>query len=135
MKYHPKVHKKIRQGSKSRLSKFKELIDKIWWVIPPLIFVFGLELYFTFDEISYFSLPLSSFLRVFVKNVLSSSYYFFGFKSYWGLIITLSTIASMVIGYFLSMKRPLIIRIVVPVITAIIGFLVSTVIVFFLTVY
>jgi hypothetical protein len=119
--------------NQTKMTKIRDLFEKIWWVIPPIVVVLGIPLYFTVEEMLYFSLPFS--FNLFAKNILNASYYFLGFKSYWGLIITLSTIASMVIGYFLSMKRPLSIRIVVPVITAIIGFLVSTVIVFFLTVY
>ena len=119
--------------NQTKMTKIRDLIEKIWWVIPPIVVVLGIPLYFTVDEMLYFSLPFS--FNLFAKNILNASYYYLGFKSCWGLIITLLTLTSMVMGYFLSRKRPLTIRIGVPIITAIIGFWVSTVLVFLLTVY
>jgi hypothetical protein len=117
----------------TKMTKIRDIIEKIWWVIPPIVIVFGTLLYFTVEEALYFSLPLT--FNLFVKNILYASYYYLGFKSCWGLIITLLTFTSMVMGYFLSRKKSLIIRIGVPIITAIIGFWISTVLVFLLTVY
>ena len=119
--------------NQTKMTNIKNLIEKIWWIIPPIIVVLGTLLYFTVEEALYFSLPLS--FNLFIKNILNASYYYLGFKSYWGLVITLLTFTSMMMGYFLSRKRHLIVRIGVPIITAIIGFRVSAVLVFLFTTY
>ena len=119
--------------NQTKMTKIRDLIEKIWWVIPPIVVALGIPFYRTVEEALYFSVPFS--FNLFVKNILSASYYLLGFKNYWGLVITLLTLASMMMGYLLSRKRHLIVRIGVPIITAIIGFFVSAVLVFLLTVY
>jgi hypothetical protein len=127
MKYPPKVHKEISQDSKSRLSKFKELIGKIWWVIPPVFVVLFIPLIRTVVEMSEMY-PLSpytpSFISVYVKNISMLPYYFSDFTI---AIPTLLIIPFLGVGFYLSRKSSTAIRIVVPIITAIIGHFISLV--------
>ena len=113
--------------------KGKSLLEKIWWVIPPVVVVFGIPLHHTFREMIRSSQPINSFVSIYMKNMLYSLiYYFFDF---WGVIVTLSTIAFMGIGYYLSRRKSLLIRLLIPIFAAIMGYYISSIITFMLTVY
>jgi len=46
----------------------KEIIEKIWWVIPPIVIVFGMPLVYTFKEMVEFSQPMALFIWCYSKN-------------------------------------------------------------------
>jgi len=105
----------------------KEIIEKIWWAIPPVVVVLFITLRRTFWEIMHFNRPLYSFVSLYEKNTLALlNFHFFDF---WGAIVTLSTIVYMGIGYYLSRKRSVAMRIAAPTIAAIIGYYVSAVLI------
>ena len=105
----------------------KEIIAKIWWVIPPMVVVLFITIRRTFWEMTHFNHPLHLFISLYEKNTLALSH--FHFFDFWGAIVTLSTIAFMGIGYYLSRKKSVAMRIAAPTIAAIIGYYVSAVLI------
>jgi len=101
----------------------KEIIEKIWWVIPPVVVVLGIPLFHTCREISTFGLPVSSFVDIYIK--CTYLYLVKGFFSFATGFIIISTSASIGIGYYITMKRSLSLRITIPMITGFFGYLVS----------
>ena len=104
----------------------KGAIEKIWWAIPPVVVTLFIPLRMAVWEMTHFNRPVSSFVSLYAKNILISSFHFL---SFWGVIVTISTIVFMGVGYYLSRKRYVVVRIVVPIITAIIGHYISTVLI------
>ncbi len=105
----------------------EEIIEKIWWVIPPVVVVLFITLRRTFWEMTHFNRPLYSFASLYGKNTLALLH--FHFFDFWGAIVTLSTIVFMGIGYYLSRKKSVVMRIAAPTIAAIIGYYVSAVLI------
>lgn len=101
----------------------KELIEEIWWAIPPVVIVFGIPLFHTYREISTFGLPVNSFVDIYIK--CTYLYLLKGFFSFATAFIMISTSISIGIGYCLTIKRSLSLRIIVPIITGFFGYLVS----------
>jgi len=102
------------------MTEAKSLLEKIWWVIPPVV-VALITLSVTplvMTVLEYLRNPSYLFFSVYAVYV--GSFLFFLF-SFWGMIVILSTIAFMGIGYYLSRKKSVTIRIVVPIITALVG--------------
>ena len=109
------------------MAESKKIIEKIWWAIPPVVVVLFITIRRTFWEMTHFNRPLHSFVGLYEKNTLALlNFHFFDF---WGAIVTLSTIAFMGIGYYLSRKKSVAMRIAAPTITAIIGYYVSAVLI------
>ena len=102
--------------------KGKRLIEKVWWMIPPVFITLFIPLQMAVWEMIPFNRPLSSFFTLYAKNALISPFHF---SSFWGVILTLLTIAFLGVGYYLSKKWSVAIRIVVPIITAITGYYIS----------
>ena len=100
--------------------KGKRLIEKVWWVIPPMVVAVFITLRRAVWEMTYFNRPLCVFVSLYMKNTLALLY--FHFFDFWGIIIMLLTITFMGIGYYLSRNKSIIIRVVVPIIAAIIGY-------------
>ena len=115
-----------KRGTKKMVNA-KEIIEKIWWVIPPAVVVLFITIRRTFWEMMHFNRPLHSFASLYEKNTLALLH--FHFFDFWGAIVTLSTIAFMSIGYYLSRKKSVAMRIAVPTITAIMGYYVSAVLI------
>lgn len=107
--------------------KVKDAIENIWWVVPPMVVVLFITLRRTFWEMTHFNRPIHSFVSLYEKNTLALLH--FHFFDFWGAIVTLSTIVFMGIGYYLSRKKSVSIRIAAPTITAIIGYYVSAVLI------
>ncbi|MEA1895190.1 MAG: hypothetical protein U9N36_08330 [Euryarchaeota archaeon] len=108
------------------MAESKKIIEKIWWVIPPVAVALFIPLRMAVWEMTHFNRPVSSFVSLYAKNILISSFHFL---SFWGVIVTISTIVFMGAGYYLSRNRYVVVRIVVPIITAIIGHYISTVLI------
>ena len=101
----------------------KEIIEKIWWAIPPAVIVFGIPLFHTYREISTFGLPVGSFVDIYIK--CTYMYLLKGFFSFATAFIMISTSVFIGIGYCLTIKRSLSLRITVTIITGFFGYLVS----------
>ncbi|HUV02665.1 MAG TPA: hypothetical protein VMW67_04370 [Desulfobacteria bacterium] len=102
------------------MAKAKSLFEKVWWVIPPVVVVLVLPLRMVFWDMVHYDRPLSSFVGRYEKYFLD--FLFYHFFDFWGVIIALLTIAFMGIGYYLSRRKSIAIRTVVPIIAAIIGY-------------
>jgi len=103
--------------------KGKDVIEKIWWVIPPVVVVCGIPLFHTYREISTFGLTGSSFVDIYIK--CTYLYLLKGFFSFATAFIIISISISMGIGYCLTVKRSLSLRIIIPIIAGFFGYLVS----------
>ena len=95
------------------MTKTKYLIEKIWWVIPPVVVVFGVLHFLTMEYDGSFSLDKYVF---WLQFLLLTSY---------GRITTISMFVFMGIGYYMVRGESLALRIVVPTILATIGFFVG----------
>ena len=100
-----------------------EILEKIWWVIPPVVVVFGIPLFHTYREISTFGLPISSFVDIYIK--CTYLYLVKGFFSFATGFIIISTFVSICVGYYITMKRSLSLRLTIPIITGFFGYLIS----------
>jgi hypothetical protein len=109
-----------------KMAESKKIIEKIWWVIPPVVVVLFIPLRKAVWEMIHFNRPVSSFISLYAKNILMPSFHFLTF---WGVILTLSTIVFMGMGYYLSRNKSVAMRIFVPILTAIIGYYISAVLI------
>ena len=102
--------------NQTKMTKIRDLIEKIWWVMPPIIVVFGIPLYDALDKtIRYRPVNYIDFLMV---PEIFISWGFLG-----GGILIIFTFGFMGIGYYLVRKKmSLALRIIVPSILGIIGF-------------
>ena len=92
-----------------RMTKIKDQIEKIWWVIPPVVVVFVYyPLFITIAEGRY-SLGKCIFWLQYL------------FLSSIGRIYVIFTLGFMGIGYCLTRKKSLPLRVAVPIILAVIG--------------
>lgn len=98
--------------------KGKSLIEKVWWVIPPVVVVFGIPLYDTLDEMVEFSLPLSLFIWSYGKNISCM----INDLTFFGGIVAISMLGFMALGYYLTIRKSLSLRLILPIILGIIGF-------------
>lgn len=105
------------------MAESKKIIEKIWWVIPPVVVVFGIPLFHTCREISTFGLPISSFVDIYIK--CTYLYLVKGFFSFATGFIIISTFVAICVGYYITMKRSLSLRITIPMITGFFGYLIS----------
>ena len=86
------------------MTKTKDLIEKIWWAIPPVVVVFGVLHFITMEYDGSFSLDKYVF---WLQILLLTSY---------GRITTIFMFVFMGIGYYLTSDKQLVLRIVVPII-------------------
>ena len=102
--------------NQTKMTEIKNLIEKIWWVIPPIIVIFGIPLYDALDKaIRYHPVNYIDFLMV---PEIFISWGFLG-----GGILIIFTFGFMGIGYYLVRKKmSLALRIIAPSILGIIGF-------------
>ena len=105
----------------------KGVIEKIWWVIPPVVIVFGIPLVYTFKGMMEFSHPMDLFIWCYGKNI--HIYIYNEIFSFFGRFIIIFTFASMGIGYYLSRKESVLLRIISPIIAALLGYFVSHIVV------
>ena len=105
----------------------KDVIEKIWWAIPPAVIVFGIPLVYTFKEMAEFSQPMNLFIWCYGKNI--NIYIYNEILSFFGRFIIVSMFASMGLGYYLSRKKTVLLRIISPIITALLGYFVSHIVV------
>ncbi|MCK4732774.1 MAG: hypothetical protein KAT65_09995 [Methanophagales archaeon] len=107
------------------MTKTKDVIEKIWWVIPPIIVVFGIPLFLTIKEMIEFSQPLGLFIWCYGKNLFL--HMIKKFITLYG-IVAIFTFGFMGVGYYLSRKRTVSLRILIPLITAFLGYFISHII-------
>jgi hypothetical protein len=108
--------------NKTKMTNIRALIEKIWWVIPPIIIVFGIPFLFTIAEMVSCSQPISLFFWSYSKNlefIPGTITEFFPLSA----IIIIFFLGFMGIGYYLVRKQPsLLRRIIIVSVLGIIGF-------------
>ena len=104
--------------------KDKSMIEKVWWVIPPAVIALFTPSITPLVITVWECIRNPSFSFFSIYGLYIGSFLFF-LSSFWGVILMLLTITFMGIGYYLSRKRSVAIRIVVPIITAIVGHYIS----------
>jgi cbb3-type cytochrome oxidase subunit 1 len=103
--------------NQTKMTKIRDLIEKIWWVIPPIIMVFGIPLYDALDNTIRYSHSVNYIDFLMVPEIFIS----WGFLG--GGILIIFTFGFMGIGYYFVRKKiSLALRIIVPSILGIIGF-------------
>ena len=111
------------------MTKIRDLIEKIWWVIPLIIVAFvGVPLLLTFVKLVRYAQPINySFFGDYARNIslvmdpVACGYY--------GIIIIIFSIGLMGFGYYLvETKSSLLLRIIVLTILGMIGFFVGLII-------
>jgi hypothetical protein len=105
------------------MTKNKSLIEKVWWVIPPVFMVLVFLPVFRWIAVGRYS--FSEWIGIFQYLLGSID----------GRIVTIFMLGFMSIGYYLIRRKSLLLRIIVPIISAIIGFYIGFVIVFILFMY
>jgi len=91
-----------------QMSNGKEILEKIWWVIPPVVVFFGLPIFHILYGTITSGYPYASLDR-----------YMYGFgyivgyaiHSLYGAFIIISTVTFMGIGYYISRQKSLSLRI------------------------
>jgi hypothetical protein len=104
----------------------KEIIEKIWWVIPPVVVVFGLPLYWTLEEMIKYTQPVNSY----TKNLLWIEALFYPPID---RVVIMLTFGSIGIGCYLIRRKSLPLRIIVPIISGVIGFYIGCIVLLVLT--
>ena len=116
--------------NQTKMTNIRDLIEKIWWVIPPIIVVFGITLVFTIVEMIGFPQPAHLFFWCFGKNLYSLFLWIFTDSSPATAIVIMFFLGFMGIGYYLVKKQPsLLRRIIIPLILGIIGFFAGTILI------
>jgi hypothetical protein len=106
------------------MAKDKRLIEKVWWVIPPVfVFFVTVPFVFIFLEMSKFNFGLDSFVRLYVKNLSIFSYMVSDDPTGNGALVF--TIGFMALGYYLSRKKTLLMCLALPIVLGTIGFFVG----------
>lgn len=107
------------------MTKTKCLIEKIWWAIPPVVVVFGIPLFLTLKEMIDFSQSPSLFIWCYSKN-----FYIHIIKKFIVLygLVTIFTFGFMGVGYYLSRGNVISLRMIIPIITAVLGYFISHII-------
>ena len=104
--------------NQTKMTKIRDLIEKIWWVIPPIIVVFGIPLYFAVKQTLEPSVPLNWFIALYGEHLSLMIEYLTSF----GGIVTIFFFGFMGIGYYLTRKQTsLLLRIIITTILGIIG--------------
>ena len=110
--------------------KIKDLIEKIWWMIPPVFVVFvfmPLEAYFEVRRHS-----LSPFNGRDVVNYWISTFLYCTSELF-AMILIVFTFGFMSFGYYLIRRKSLALRISIPILLAILGFYTGAVVILSLT--
>ena len=116
--------------NQTKMTNIRDLIEKIWWVIPPIIIVFGIALIITIVEIIGFPQPAHLFFWYFGKNLCSLFLWIFTDSSPATAIVIMFFLGFMGYGYYLVRKQPsLLRRIIIPLILGIIGFFAGTILI------
>lgn len=103
--------------NQTKMTKIKNLIEKIWWVIPPIIVTFVIPLYRALDSLIRYSYPIN------YRDLLMVPETFISFGFFGGGIFIIFFLGFMGIGYYSVRKKvSLALRIIVPSILGIIGF-------------
>jgi len=108
----------------------KEIIEKIWWVLPPIVIVFGLPLYWTLEEMITYTQPVNSFASIYIKNLLWIEALFYPPID---RVVIMLTFGSICIGCYLIRRKSLPLRIIVPIILGVIGFYIGCIVLLVLT--
>ncbi len=103
----------------------KGVIEKIWWAIPPVVVVLGLPLYWTLEEITKYNQPVNSFASVYTKNLLWIEALF---NPPIDRVVIILTFGSIGIGCYLIRRKSLLLRIIVPIISGVIGFYIGCIV-------
>ena len=95
--------------NQTKMTNIRDLIEKIWWVIPLIIIVFGIPFLFTIAEMVSCSQPISLFFWSYSKNL----------EFIPGTITELFPLSAIIIifflgfmgtGYYLVRKQPSLLR-------------------------
>lgn len=116
--------------SDSHMIKIKDLIEKIWWMIPPVVVVFvfmPLEAYFEVRR-HY----LGHFNGWDVVNYWISTFLYCTSELF-AMILIVFTFGFMSFGYYLIRRKSLALRISIPILLAILGFYTGAVVILSLT--
>ena len=112
------------------MAKYKEIIEKIWWVIPSVVVAFGLPLYWTLEEMVKYTQPVNSFAIIYTKNLLWIEALFYPPID---RVVIILTFGSIGIGCYLLRRKSLPLRIIVPIISGVIGFYIGCIVLLVLT--
>lgn len=93
------------------MAKAKSLLEKVWWVIPPVVVVFGIPLYDTLAEMIDYSLPAGSFAWVYIKNFLTMMDDLLSF----GGILAIFLFGFIALGYYLARNKSILLRVALPI--------------------
>lgn len=104
------------------MAKAKEIIEKIWWAIPPVVVVLGIPLFHIFYGTVVSGYPYASADKYTYIYMYIIGYIIFSIP---GKVIVILTSISMYIGYYISRKKSLTLRIITPIITAVLGYFIS----------
>ncbi|MDY6966312.1 MAG: hypothetical protein SVM80_10165 [Halobacteriota archaeon] len=104
------------------MAEIKSLIEKIWWVIPPIVVVLGIPLVHIFYGTITSGYPYGSLDKYAYVYAYIIGYVVFSLQ---GKLIAILLITCMGIGYHLSKEKSLLVRIITPIITAILGYFIS----------
>ncbi|MHC1600377.1 MAG: hypothetical protein ACXQS5_06135 [Candidatus Methanospirareceae archaeon] len=102
------------------MANAKEIIEKIWWVIPPVVVVFMFLPVFRWLDVGRCSFGEWIGIFQFLLGEIT------------GIIVAISMAMFMGIGYYLIKRKSLLLRLIIPTLLAIIGFYIGFVIVFIL---
>ncbi|MEA1998762.1 MAG: hypothetical protein U9N61_05495 [Euryarchaeota archaeon] len=112
------------------MAKYKEILEKIWWVIPPVVVVFGLPLYWTLEEMIKYTQPVNSFAIIYTKNLLWIEALFYPPIDRVVIMLIFGSIG--IVCYFIR-RKSLPLRIIVPIISGVIGFYIGCIVLLVLT--
>jgi hypothetical protein len=105
-----------------KMAESKKIIEKIWWAIPPVVVVLGIPLFHIFYGTVVSGYPYASADRYTYIYMYIIGYIIFSLH---GKVILILTSISMYIGYYISRKKSLSLRIITPIITAVLGYFIS----------
>jgi hypothetical protein len=106
------------------MAKAKSLLEKIWWVIPPVVVVFGIPLFHIFygtvtSGYPYSPLDWSAYVYIYSYII---GYIIFSTP---GKLILILLSICMCFGYYISRRKSLLVRIFTPIIASIAGYFIS----------
>ncbi|RLG27747.1 hypothetical protein DRO03_11430 [Methanosarcinales archaeon] len=101
------------------MAESTDLIEKIWWVVPPVVVLFGMPLFHIFHGTMVSGYPYASLNQYNYIYKYIIGYIIFSIP---GKIIVLVMSISMCIGYYISRKKSLLLRMITPIITAVLGY-------------
>ncbi|RLA77337.1 MAG: hypothetical protein DRG33_07115 [Deltaproteobacteria bacterium] len=109
----------------TKMLNCKNMIEKIWWAIPPVVVLFvfmPLQIYFNLRKYHLAPFSMGTVINEWVFHISQ------WFADPLGMIFVVLIIGFMGIGYYIAIRKSLLLRIVVPTMLGIMGFYVGYVI-------